>query len=338
VSALIRSVRRGTSSSGPRPASRAGRLLILALVLLLPGCSGCSDGSGQDGEPAASASGQATRTGPDGTVWPILDPAPQAVIPASAGVVDMVCALLPPERVAALPSQALRYSSMRDARSPHLARPTFTVYESERILVHEPDLVMADTWQSADTTQRLREADVSVLVLPEATDWASIRQLILDVATVLGAEPEGARLVGAYDRRVSELQRATEGRERPTAICYSNGGAGGWIAGAGTTNDEALGLAGLRNLAAEGGRRGHVAVSFEELLLLDPDLIVVGGQAAAQEPGGTAALLLSTPALADLRAVRDGRILVIESWLYTTTSQYVVDAAEEIARLAEPYR
>ncbi|RKY22030.1 MAG: hypothetical protein DRQ55_02485 [Planctomycetota bacterium] len=270
--------------------------------------------------------------------WAVIEPPPQAVVPASSGVVDLVCSLLPAARVAALPSQTLRYSGLRDDASPHLARPTFSVYESERILVHEPDLVLADTWQSADTTERLRESGLCVLVMSEAVNWPAIREQIVQLARVLGVRAEGEALVSAYDQRVEALQDQLGEAPRLGAICYSNGGAGGWLAGAGTTNDEALRLAGLTNLAAETGRRGHVPVSFEELLVMDPYLIVVGGEVGDQQQSGTARLLLENEALSGLQAVRAGRVLVIDSWLYTTTSHHIIDAAEEIARLAQPYR
>ena len=304
-------------------------LLALLVACLFPGCGGAP--SPGDGEAWAADHGPSF-------LLPELAGPPVRVVPVSAGAVDLICSLLPPERVAALPAQALRYSGLREGTSPHLALPTFTVYESERILVFGPDLVVAQTTQSADTTARLRAAGVPVLLLPDANTWPAVREQLLMVARLVDAEPEAQRLVGRYDQRLVELRTSLEGQPRPTALCYSNGGAGGWVAGADTTNDEVLQLAGLRDLAAEAGRRGHSMITYEELLVLDPDLIVVGGQADAQQAGGTAALLQTAAPLAGLRAVREGRILVLDSWLYTATSQHLVDAAVELARLAEPFR
>jgi len=87
---------------------------------------------------------------------------PERVVPGAAGSADVVCALLPPGRVAALPGQALRYSGVRDPESPYLALPQFHVYEAEPILSHRPDLVLAHPWQVGETTLRLQEAGVCV--------------------------------------------------------------------------------------------------------------------------------------------------------------------------------
>ena len=158
------------------------------------------------------------------------------------------------------------------------------------------------------------------------------RDQILTVGRLLGAELSAEALLARYDARVVTLAEAGRELSAIHALCYSNGGYGGMVAGAGTTNDELLRLAGLTNLAAEQGRSGHAEMGFEELLLLDPDVFVVsgGGDGAL---GGTARLLTTEPALAGLTAVREGRILVLESWLYTTLSQHLVDAAERLQEL-----
>lgn len=312
------------------PLGRVPWLLGCMLVAAAAGCGPASE--------VPDVAGKASAPALLDQDLPRLNAPAHSVVPASAGIVDLVCALLPPERVAALPAQALRYSGLRDTTSPHLARPTFGLYETERILALEPDLVLVQPWQSADTTARLREAGIPVVILPEANTWPEIRGQLLAVAGLLDAEPEGRRIADQYDRKLLDLERSVAGRPRPRALCYSNGGAGGWAAGADTTNHEALGLAGLENAAALAGHKGHTTMTYEELLLLDPDVIVVGGQADAQQPGGTAELLRDASALSALRAVREGRILVLDSWLYTTTSHHLVDAAVEIARLVEPFR
>jgi iron complex transport system substrate-binding protein len=295
---------------------------------VLLGTPACVDRS----EPPTSSARDVRRHAlPDGGEL-VLAGSPQHIVPAAAGSVDLLCELVPPERIAALPDQALRYSGLRDPGDPHLARPRFDAYEAEPLLAAEPDLVIAHGWQRGETTARLREAGVPVLVLGDPTSWAETRDVITLLGRILDAEDAAADLVARYDERVDALaaRRALRGA-RPTALAYSNGGAGGWVAGADTTCHEFMELAGLDNLAARDGQTGHRTITYEELLLLDPDVFVVSGAADAQSPGGTAALLRNEPALASLRAVAADRILVLEPWLYTSVSQHVVDAAEQLA-------
>jgi ABC-type Fe3+-hydroxamate transport system substrate-binding protein len=101
------------------------------------------------------------------------------------------------------------------------------------------------------------------------------------------------------------------------------------VAGAGTSADEWLSLAGLANAA---GGEGHARFGFEELLLSDPDVLVVPGADDPDERGGTSALVRGDPQLAGLRARRIGLVVELPAWLFSTNTQHIVTAAEELAR------
>jgi iron complex transport system substrate-binding protein len=300
-------------------------VLVLAAVLLWTDAD-APDARGAAEPVAVDGSFPRDVVLPDGGVLH-LDVAPVAILPAASGSVDLVCALVPPERVAALPDLALRYSGLRDPDSPYLARPRFDVYEAERVLSVAPDLVLAHPWQSPDTTARLREAGVEVVVLPDPVDWAGVVEQVGQVGELLGAEQAADDLLARCDAKLRSIRSEAADRPGWTALAYSYGGAGGLVAGAGTTNDEIFRLAGLTNISP---RAGHTALTFEELLVLDPDVLVIGGQADKQQAGGTLAVLRSEPALAGLRAVVEDRIVVLDSWLYTTLSHHLLDAAEEV--------
>lgn len=314
----------------------AGLLLPVAVVLALVGALLWTEGDrrGAESQPDVFGSGERLAgyprdvTLPDGSVLRQEAP-PRAILPAAAGSVDLVCALVPPGRIAALPDQALRYSGVRDPDSPYLARPRFDVYEAERVLDVFPDLVLTHSWQSPDTTARLREAGVDVVLLPDPPDWSGVLQLIDQLGELLDARDAAADLRRRCDDRLEQIRGTARGRPAWTALAYSHGGAGGLVAGAGTTNDEILRLAGMTNVAP---RPGHTAISFEELLVLDPEVLLVGGAADSQQSGGTLAVLRSEPALAGLAAVAEDRIVVLEPWLYTTLSHHLLDAADEVLR------
>ena len=262
---------------------------------------------------------------------------PQRIVPASAGVVDLVAALVPAERIAGLPAQALPFSAVgaRPADAALLARPRFEAYVAEALLALSPDLVICDRWQSAETTERLREAGVTVLELDELESLDSVRAALRRLGDVLGAQEACEATLADLDARVARLAASAPRRAGGRALAYSNGGGGGWLAGAGTTADEWIRLTGLRNAGAEGGREGHVRCSFEELLALDPDLIVVSTRAEGGEAGVTARILREEPGLAGLRAVREDRIVALEAWLYSGVGPQLVTAAETLAPLAD---
>ncbi|GJM22254.1 MAG: hypothetical protein DHS20C15_21690 [Planctomycetota bacterium] len=249
------------------------------------------------------------------------------MVPASSGVLDLLVELLPPERVAGLPEQALIYSKPLPAGHALLSRPRFEKYDGESVLALDPDLVVAQAWQSHETTARLREAGVNVQLLEAANDWATLRTRITQLGAWLHEPARAAELVARTDARVDALLALPA--SNLTALAYSNYGGHGRVAAAETTSHEILRFAGLRDLAAEAGLVDHPSFSFEQLLAADPDVLVVG-RADSGAAGSTLETLHSDPRLAELRAVREGRVLALPSWLNTTTSHHMLSAAEEL--------
>lgn len=316
---------------------KASRLLgwLVPLALLGVIVWGVRDTlAGRRAAPGAAAEAPApgfprTITLPDGGRLTLAAP-PHRIVPASSGLADLVCALVLPERIAALPTQVRDYSGLREPGNPYLARPQFEAYAAEPLLAFRSDLVVVDRWAQVETTARLREAGVPVLVMDAPEHLADVRAALTLLASALGTEDAGRAALAGLDDRVQALQTSAPRRAGLRAVAYTNGGTGGWVAGAGTSADEWITLAGLTNAAAA-GRRGHERCSFEELLALDPDLIIVPGSPAAGLGAGTARLLSTEPALQSLRALARRAIVVLDPWLYDTASQHIVTAAERLA-------
>jgi iron complex transport system substrate-binding protein len=262
---------------------------------------------------------------------------PRRVVPASATAVDLVAALVGPERVAGVPEQALDFSSLGEPDGGWAGTPRFYAYLAEPVLALAPDLVLADPWNQPETTQRLREAGLPLCVLPEVRGWEDARALLLLGGEVLGVEARAAELVADLDARVARLRAGAARRGGVRALCYSNFGGTGWTAGGGTTVHAMMELVGLTNLAAAGGREGHSMLGFEALLAHDPDLILTsrplreGAGPAGDRGGASRDLLLSEPSLASLRAVREEAILALPARFFATGSHELVAAAEALA-------
>lgn len=267
---------------------------------------------------------------PDGANLTLAVP-PERVLLANAAAVDMVTLLVGSERLAAIPEQAFRYSRLADAPAGFEDVATFTRFDAETVLSFEPDLVVCDPWATVETVARLRELGVAVLTVPQVTRLDDVLATLRVLGEVLGAEDAAERIHADVSARVAELRRRAGARAGLTALSYSNAGAGGWSAGAETTNHELMELAGLTNLTAVAGRVDHVRISFEELIAHDPDFIVVGDVRPGAEEGASAEFLYNEPALADLRAVRERRVLIVPTRLFAASSQELVSGAEALA-------
>lgn len=254
---------------------------------------------------------------------------PQRILPTSASTVDYLIELVPLGRIAAVPAAAYGYSVL--ARDPDSAPklPILAAFESEPILTVEPDLVLSDAWQSPSTVALLRKSGVAVVSLPTIEDFASLVDTTRFLAHVLDVEQAGETLVASLERRRASL--AATPRSSIRVLPYGNYGSGGSTSGSGTTWDLMIRLAGMRNAAAGAGIAGNAPIDFEQILAIDPDVFLVGALDVAREASTTAALLADEPTLANLTALREGRVVILPSWLYSTSSHHVVTAAEELA-------
>ena len=267
---------------------------------------------------------------PEGGTLTIERP-PERVLLANASAVDMVTMLVGPERLAAIPAQSFEYSRLADEAGAFADVATFDAVEAEVILSFDPDLVVVDPWAAAETIARLREIGVPVLSLPQVVAIDDVLNSIRILGRVLGADEEADTVLTDLRERIAVLRAAAPARAKLRSVSYTNSGAGGWSAGKGTTNHELITLAGLTNAAAEAGRTDHVRTSFEDLHAMDPDFLLVGDFRPGMEAGASARFLRTEPALADLRAVREDRILLVPSRLFAASSQEVVLGAELLA-------
>jgi len=268
-----------------------------------------------------------------------LDRPPRRILAANAAALDFALALVGPERVVALPAAAEIYSSLaavpEEERRGWNALPRFHGYFAEIVLGFEPDVVLAHSWQAPETTAVLIEAGVPVLVAPLPRSWNEILETLALLGRVLDSEDRAGEILIDLEQRREALAAGPTSSRGLSAICYSNLGAGGTTAGAGTTADVLFELAGLRNAAADAGLSGHETIDHERLLALDPDVIVVGTLEDSGDRPPSETYLLNQPVLRSLRAIQDKRIVALPPRLFTTTSLALLDAAERLAAEVE---
>jgi iron complex transport system substrate-binding protein len=271
---------------------------------------------------------------PDGIEFALAAP-PRRLVLASAAVVDLVLALADESRVAAMCDQARTFADAV-ARGALAATPTYRHFTAETALRFAPDLVLCSPFNAPETTAALARAAVAVVSVPSPTDLAGVEANVRLLGRLLGAEDRAAALIAEVGRRAEALAATAPRRAHVRALFYTNNGAGGWTGGRGTLHQATLALAGLRDAASEGGIDGHVRIDFERLLALDPDVLIVDGR-FGEAPGGTEVLLRGEPALAQLSAVREGRIVALHPALHAAESQHMVTAAEHIAAAVDRY-
>jgi ABC-type Fe3+-hydroxamate transport system substrate-binding protein len=265
-----------------------------------------------------------------------IETVPRRILPLNAGAVDALVALTGPERLVALPSLAAEYSTFPADAEAWLSLPQFSEISAAAILAFEPDLVIGHEWQAKSAAAYLRQAGVAVLILPMPTTFDDVSREIDILGRVIDASSEATALLTQLERRRAALRTGAEKRSFVRVLGYSNYGTGGWAAGADTTCDITISLAGMRNAARDVGLENFNEIDYELLLRLDPDLILVeveeGGVA-----GPTESLLLGEAPLKGLSALSTGGLVRLPRRLNSTTSLRMLDAAERLADAADKW-
>jgi iron complex transport system substrate-binding protein len=252
---------------------------------------------------------------------------PQRVLPATAAALDFLVDLVGVERIVAVPFTAPEYAGAALTAGDWGRLPTFRNFQGEDILPLRPDLVVTHDYQRAEASRVLQQAGVPVVRLPDMQSFEDLLGALRTLGAVVGEEERAAQRIGELARRRAALGE-DDSLAGVRALTYLDLGTGGWTAGARTTGDLLIRLAGLANAAAEAGLVGNVELDQERLITLDPDLIVVRSTVDGEGSVATLALLRSSPTLSALRAVREERVVVLPARLFAAESHYVLDGAE----------
>jgi cobalamin transport system substrate-binding protein len=288
---------------------------------------------------AAETAGFPLRVTDDGGTAVTLAAPPVRIVSLTLATDEMLFDLVDPKRILGVTNLSVDPSISNVAE---LARgiPNRLEMNVETILSLSPDLVLVANWSDPGPVQQLRQAGVPVYQMSSGITVDSIEQKIQRLAQLCGVPDKGRQMIERMEARLREVARrvaAVPADKRPTVIDY---GSWGGAMGRGSSWDDMLHRAGLVNgtagLAAD--EWGQVPLSREKLLVLDPDILILPGWLyttpdAAQRFYNQ---VTTDPALKGMRAIRAGRVYQMPERLQSTTSQYIVDAVEWLARTAYP--
>jgi iron complex transport system substrate-binding protein len=196
----------------------------------------------------------------------------------------------------------------------------------EAVLAMRPDLVILYASQDdRPAADRLRAAGVDVLALKADRLDAFPRSARL-IGIAVGDTMRAAIVVDSVTRTLDRVRAATRALAHPTVFWHV------WDApiytiGGGSYLSELLEIAGARNVYGDLAAPSP-QVSLEDIIHRDPRYILAGAEGAAR--------LRASPAWLHVRAVREGRLLVVDTMLVGRPSVRLGEAAVALARLLHP--
>jgi len=203
----------------------------------------------------------------------------------------------------------------------------------EWLVALRPDLVIS--WRDAQSrtlVQRLDELGIPVFATnPESV--ADAERLVRQVGRMLGLEARADTLVSAFRAVLEGVRRRFDaaGAERRTVL-YLVSVDPPRAAGPGTFADELITIAGGRNVFDDAPALWP-EVGLEEVVRRQPDVVVV---AVAGVDARTLARFETAPGWRDLRAVREGRVVAVDTDHFNRPGPGLARAAVELAGILHP--
>ncbi len=189
---------------------------------------------------------------------------PQRVVSINLCSDQLLLMLADPDQVASVSNLAVEPLSSFVAEQAE--RFPLNQARAEELIALRPDLVLASIHDNPRLLTTLETLGYRVERLPSVSDLAGIVASIRRVAGLLNQTERGETMIHRMRQRL-DSGVATTPASRPSALFYQPRG---YTSGRHTLQDEALRLAGWRNLAAEQGIEGYAPVDMEHLLRWQP--------------------------------------------------------------------
>ena len=222
--------------------------------------------------------------------------------------------------LAVSPDAAKRFSYMRaHASGVPTVRP-----RAADVLALKPDLVVRSYGGGPEVVSFLEELGVPVVQIGFPQTLAEVREEVVRLGSVLGAEQEARRIAEDMQRRLAALP-PREGAA-PVALYMTPGGV---TSGEGTLVHEILRAAGLANFQ---DRPGWNALPLERLAYERPDVIA----AAFYEGAGGSTDSWSAARHPVARAqLSDGPVVPLDGAWTSCGGWFLIDAIEALAQAGE---
>lgn len=144
---------------------------------------------------------------------------------------------------------------------------------AEEIFLMQPDLVLAGVYTAQPAVNMLRRLGFRVELFEPESSFDSIRDNLRRMGEILGREERAAELIAELDAGLAAIESV------PTpALSVALYSSNSYTSGMGSLSHAVIEAAGLSNIADRVGIVGLGRLPLEELMLSDPDLILMGEQ------------------------------------------------------------
>ena len=259
---------------------------------------------------------------------------PERIITASVGHDEMTLALVPNERLVAVGS-ATKNATYSNVASLVQDKAEIS-RDPETIIAQSPDVIVTSPFFSAEGIEALSRVGIPVVQTALKHDPEARIDNILFIGYIFGEVERALEFAAEVQERYDSLVAVTGAAEpRPRVLALTQYSDKLWVAGGNSTEGGVITAAGGINAAEEAGIEGNQTTSLEGVIAMNPEIIVIAQpiEFGAEEFRQS---LFDNEALAEIPAVKNEAIHVVESKHFTTLSYWNIRGAEDLARLLWP--
>ena len=202
---------------------------------------------------------------------------PQRIVSLGLCTDQVLLMLVDPSRIATVNRQAANPAVSYMANS--VGNIPLNDATAEEIIPYQPDLMISTAFASPDAVRILKTLGYRVETLPLPTSVAGVREMLVLAGQWFGEQEKAQALIANMDRQIADAQARNRDKPARSAIIYSPNG---YTIGSKTIENDALQLAGYRNLAADMGISHFRQISLETLVTTKPERILIDNYAYNQ--------------------------------------------------------
>lgn len=301
-------------------------LLIIYCAMLLAGCgSNTAAIKNQDGRYSVVDS--------QGTTVEFSS-RPKRILTLSMSTDEIILGLVKPEKLVAVnylldDSTSSNISGLVKNINIKIKNPSV-----EKIYSLKPDIVIVPNWGDLAKVNNLRDMGLNVVVVPGAKNIQDVKISIQIIADALGEHNKGIKLIALMDKKLADIKNKVDKipeDKRKKLVLISLMSAYGGI---GSAFDDECRSAGVINGAATAGIHNGEALTKEELVKINPDILLM----PTYNDHGTFNIekynqkYLLDPSLQTIKAIKDKKLIYPREGYIYNVSQDIVFGIQEIAR------
>lgn len=265
--------------------------------------------------------------------------APKKIITNSLAYQDILMELVPLESFVAVSSASLDYNYSLTADKAKLVKQKYNQpITLETVLAYKPDVYITTDSSPQALTVSLKEMGVKVFIVKSAHSYVDIQHSIIKLAELTGQQSKGAAMLNKMDEQrkiLNDKLARIKPNEKRTVVELTYAGTYGMLQHVFAMLCD---LSNCNNGMEIMPVRSSMVVSKERLVALNPDVLFLPTWDAKgnQNSDQYFEQIISDPAYKDMQCIQNKRVYKFPEKYRYCASQYIVDAAEAMAKLVYP--